>query len=263
MKKRGIILLILAHCAFLTVNCSNTSTEALQPKLMSLLGMASSMFLDGTTIVHPPENPPEAQKIAAPSSVTATDGQYKDKVGINWSTVTEAVSYRIYRSSSVAGPFTDQIATLNATDLANVDTGVVTTDPGVTPDPVTTPTTGGTCDHPVMQATYQSTRDIGDGIYLAGGLGELAQHYALHIYIGGKDKGIIEFRGYSFVPMIYTRWTQEMIVAEFNKYLGNDATCYPVTVNGKKYIKIVSSSAIVLKNSYSLYRDPVDTTAVS
>jgi hypothetical protein len=236
MKRISLILLILISCIAVMTSCSE------DPKKRFL-----SLVDPGTEDPQDPDNPETV--FYGPSSVTATDGNYKTKVGINWATVTDAVSYKIYRSGNVAGPFTGEIASINASDLVNVDTNVVS---GTTPDTVTPTATGGTCDVPVMQASYQSTRDIGSGIRLKGGIQPLAEHYTISIKIGGQSLGTIKFDGRSIWLWDSYNWTQDLIVAEFNKYLGTHGTCYPVTVNGHKYIKIVSPHTIELTNQYDL-----------
>ncbi len=201
---------------------------------------------------------PETNAYYGPASVTATDGQYKDKVGINWATVSNAVSYNIYRSDNVAGPFTAKIATVDAEDLENDDTSVVTTDAGTTPDTVTTTASSGTCV-PVYQASYQSVRDIGSGIHISYtssiwliGVGwtYTSEHYSIRLRLGNVVDTVIEFIGKSWP--FGTTWTQDMIVAEFNNAMGSYGTCYAVTLNGKKYIKIVSSYPITLSSDYDL-----------
>ncbi len=237
MKRISLILLIFISCFAVMTGCS----EDPKKRILPFLGGDDSVVQD--EIVY-----------NGPSSVTATDGQYKNKVGINWATVTDAASYRIYRSSSVAGPFTEEIASIDAAELVNADTSAVSS---MTPDTVTTTATSGTCDVPVYQATYQSVRDIGDGIFLPLGVPEVTEHYAIDIEIGGQFIGTFTFKGYADVwnwsRFCYgTWWTQDKIVQELDSFLGGHADCYPVTVNGKKYIKIVSPNSIRLTNHYSL-----------
>lgn len=253
MKKLTLVIVLSAISLMLLPGC-NSDGKKTNP-IASLLGVAGvALGSGGVECIgdfcgQTSEDPIEPY--FGPTAVMATDGTYTDKVGINWATISNAESYRIYRSSNVAGPFTDQIATIYASDLSNSDSSVVTTDPGVIPDVVTTPSTGGTCENPVMQATYQSKRDIGYGIYLPWGIHPTVEHYTIDLYIGGNFRGTIDFVG---AFPLGTNWTQDKIVAEFNKYLGNDGTCYPVTVDGKRYIKIVSSKSIRMINFYEIVR---------
>lgn len=241
MKRYFMVLFIVISCIAIMTGCSE------DPK-KRFLTFASEDDGDnggddgGETVFN------------GPTSVAATDGNYRTKVGVNWATVSQAESYNIYRSDSEAGPFTTKIASVNAADLVNVDTTDVS---GTTPDQVATTATGGTCDVPVYQAVYQSVRDIGDGIFLPAGIPEVTEHYDIGIEIGGVNLGAILFKG-SMDTWNWSRfcwgtwWTQDKIVQRLNEFLGSHARCYPVTVNNRRYIRIVSSNSIRLTNHYSL-----------
>ncbi|HOT43540.1 MAG TPA: Ig-like domain-containing protein [Spirochaetota bacterium] len=239
MKRFFLVLLLIISCIAVMTACSQ------DPKKRFLTFESEDDGVDnggGETVFN------------GPTSVAATDGNYRTKVGINWATVSNAVSYNIYRADSEAGPFTTKIGSVAASTLVNVDTNTVSS---LTPATVATTATGGTCDVPVYQAVYQSVRDIGDGIFLPAGVPEVTEHYDIGIEIGGVNLGSVLFKGdmdtWNWSRMCFgTWWTQDKIVQKMNAFLGSNARCYPVTVNNKKYIKIVSSNSIRLTNHYNL-----------
>ncbi len=240
MKKSGLLLSIVVICIAIMTGCSGDTKK----KYLTLDEIGSSN--SGVAV--------EESVFYGPTSVTATDGQYKDKVGINWASVKDADSYKIYRSDSITGPFTE-IGWVSANTLKNVDSTVASI--GTTPTTVSTTATSGSCDVPVYQATYQSVRDIGDGIFLPAGVPEITEHYDIGVEIGGVFLGSITFKGnmdtWNWSRFCYgTWWTQDKIVQELNNLLGGHAQCYPVTVNGKRYIRIVSTNSIRLTNHYNL-----------
>ncbi|HPV39549.1 MAG TPA: Ig-like domain-containing protein [Spirochaetota bacterium] len=238
MKRFFLVLCILISCIAVMTGCSE------DPK---------KRFL---TFASEDEGGDDGEETVfnGPTSVAATDGNYRTKVGVNWAIVSKAKSYNIYRADSETGPFTTRIASVNASDLVNVDTGAVSS---LTPDTVATTATSGTCDVPVYQAVYQSVRDIGDGIFLPAGIPEVTEHYDIGIEIGGVNLGSILFKG-SMDTWNWSRfcwgtwWTQDKIVQALNSFLGSRARCYPVTVNNRRYIRIVSSNSIRLTNHYNL-----------
>lgn len=197
----------------------------------------------------------EEQVFTGPSSVTATDGTYKDKVGINWTTVEKAVTYRIYRSESVGGPFTQQIGTVNASDLSNVDTNAAST--GTTPTNVTTTAISGNCDEPVMQSVYQSNVDLSNGFY-----NHPTESENIRIRIGNSLDKNVGF-GPGFLAL-GKRWSRDEVIAAFNSAIQGEGYCEGITVDGKQCIRIVSTKAIVLQNnnsfpdlSYPLFESPL------
>ncbi len=234
MKRYFMVLFIVISCIAIMTGCS----EDPKKRFLTFASEDDGGGDDGGDTVF-----------YGPSSVTATDGNYRTKVGINWATVSEAKSYNIYRADSEAGPFTTRIASVNAADLVNVDTNIVE---GTAPETVTTTATGGTCDVPVMQATYTSTRNIGSGIRIQGGIQPLAEHYTIRLEVGGVNLGLVKFDGRSIWLWDSYNWTASAIAAEFNKYLGSYGTCYAVSINGGNYIRIVSTHTIRLTNQYDL-----------
>ncbi len=245
MKRCGMIVVIFISCLAVMTGCGDDGSKKRIWPFTDSGTSNSTTETDGSD-----DNNTSTNTFQGPATVEATDAEYKDKVGINWSTIDKAVSYNVYRSDTIGGPFTEKIGSVEADDLVNADSTVVTTTTPTSTDPgtVTTTATGGTCDNPVYQATYQSARDIGNGIYIMGGIEPLAEHYTIEVFIGGASKGIVHFSG----GLIGRKWTQTMIVNSFNQVLGSSGSCSAVTVNGKKYIKIVSKDTITLTNHHNI-----------
>lgn len=251
MKRIGMIMVIFISSIAVMTGCGDDGSKK------RIWPLADSDALNETDANNNTTN-----TFQGPATVEATDAEYKDKVGINWSTIDKAVSYNVYRSDKIGGPFIEKIGSVDADDLKNADSAVVTTTTPASTDPgtVTTTATGGTCDNPVYQATYQSARDIGDGIKIpyttkiwlpVVGWTYSSEHYSVRLQLGSVIDTVVEFIGKDFWRGGST-WTQSMIVAEFNNAMGGYGTCYPVTVNGKRYIKIVSSYSITLSSDYDL-----------
>lgn len=159
-----------------------------------------------------------------PANLSATDGTYKEEIGLNWDTVENAVSYRIFRSDSVDGTYT-QIAQIQA-DAEQGSTG-------------TSSSTGTTVV--ASQAEFISDVDLTDGKFILGG-----QTCRIRIQLGNAVDAVAEFPGKTWGHT----FTWQEIVDIINSAAGK-AVCYASDgANGEKFIKIISTDgAIVLENA--------------
>jgi len=126
MKKFTLVTVIIINCLAFMTGCSffDSNNKSQLSKLTPLLALLQSTGGNGNTVdcTTDPGNPACDESIttvfAGPSIVAATDGDYTDIVGVDWSPVEGAVSYNVYRSTSEQGPFnlisTVEVANINA-----------------------------------------------------------------------------------------------------------------------------------------------------
>ncbi|MBN2161128.1 MAG: Ig-like domain-containing protein [Spirochaetes bacterium] len=243
MKKLGILLLIVIACMSVTVSCTPEPDDK-KPLLMNLFGFLGGMTFSGDEIVH--------EVIFGPAAVTATGGDYTDRVGINWELKENALSYNVYRSENFEGPF-DLIANVNAEDI-DTTPGTVTNPtetpvpPPDFPDPPTTP--------PTYEAVFQSNVDLNKEWvinfflwkeYHYGIKVDWGQVYNITITVNGITK-TVSFIG-SIIPLTTVYYNQTEVISRINQAFGS-TVCYPVNVGDARYLRLVSNSGpIVLENA--------------
>lgn len=253
MKKLGILILLVIHCVSFSVSCSSDKNDK-SPMLLSLLGMAGTTTLSGTTVIH------ELENILGPSTVNATRGDYTSKVGVDWSlSNTAAVSYNVYRSTSSTGTF-DKIKTVKAADI-NTTPGTISNpteipvEPPVSPDAPNTP--------PVLQAVFQSDVNLNQEWvynyifwkeYKYGIIVKFLEEYNIEITIDGTKKNV-SFYG-PLLPTDVRYYVQNDVISKINSAFGK-TVCYAVNSGNNQYIKLVSNGGqIVLKSVFtSLFQE--------
>jgi hypothetical protein len=107
MKRLGSMLLILVTSMALMTGCTSISNDEDKKNSKNPLEQYKqykeylpvlAAMLDHSIPVPPPP-------YVGPTYLTATDGDYTDKVIVGWSAVEGAVSYKVYRSDSGQGTF--------------------------------------------------------------------------------------------------------------------------------------------------------------
>jgi hypothetical protein len=114
VNKFKLATAIIASCVGFVTGCGNfeTDTSSELNKLIPLMNNSVDCVAD-------PNNTrctPSGDGFSGPSSVIATDGDYTDKVGVDWSPVEGAVTYKVFRSDKAEGSY-NFIGTVNASDL--------------------------------------------------------------------------------------------------------------------------------------------------
>lgn len=217
MKKTGLLPAIFCVCCVAMISCGQDSKNKDLPLVAA--GNGSGF---------------QSSEIMGPESVSATDGTHSDKIGVNWEPVEGAISYRIYRSETVVGPF-DPVGSIPASNLnnsGNDGTGSIPDEPSGT------------------QAVFQSDVDLNvqnyflgiptyRGVFVQGG-----STCKIHIALGTTTYADVAFSGHT----LGSYYTQDEVVSMINAAVGK-TVCYPVTDGDSKYIKIISTEGrITLEN---------------
>jgi fibronectin type 3 domain-containing protein len=97
--------LVLADQAFISQNVSTINYFSISGAMDSNgVGYGADVYLDGISAKGATADSFAAQ-LVAPTKLTASDGEYSDGVLLQWSRISGAAAYRVYRSASSGGTY--------------------------------------------------------------------------------------------------------------------------------------------------------------
>ena len=262
IKKFASIILIVTGCMAIMTGCGNDNKKDSKNLIDQYKQYGKYLPVLGAMLNHIIPVPPPPY--VGPAYVTATDGEYTDKIGIDWDLVDNSVSYRVYRSYNMQGPFTEseRVGTVDAADISaitstsntqNADSNTSSISPLIAGNTSGYVAESGTCTNPIMQASYQSNVDLNETKMIMGHMNGryvlAGETFRISIKIGSSFTAQVAFPGglwgHQYMP--------DEVLSIFNTAVGNKAVCSLVYSGDYTYIKIVSSEKIVFENILEIY----------